>query len=192
MQMDADQLIQQIDNEKFAVQTKSVRKTTLTNNFSKAFQPLIKFMIQKLNAHQPAQANLKVMGTPMVISLEVNVINLPYTSIRPMKRLVTNDGKMTANVYVMIADPDVNRSKFRLDQVASADDFVKQPADDVAFIKNWLADQVKKIKANQEYAKKHPKTKRKKKTTRRRRTRRTYRRKRTRRTKRRKTRRRKK
>ncbi|QBP18920.1 hypothetical protein [Acetilactobacillus jinshanensis] len=192
MQMDADQLIQQIDNKKFATQTKSVRKTTLTKNFSKAVQPMIKFMIQNLNDHQAAQANVKVMSTEMVISLEVNVINLPYTSIRPMKRLITNDGKMMANVYVMIADPDVNRSKFRLDQVASVDDFIKHPDDDVAFIKNWLADQVKKIKANQEYAKKHPKAKKTKKTTRARRTKRTYRKKRTRRTYRRRTSRRKK
>lgn len=176
MQMDADQLIQQIDNQKFAIQNKTVRKTTLTKDFSKAIQPLIKFIIQNLSDQKPAQANLKVQGTSMVISLEVNVINLPYTSIRPMKRIITNGGKMTVNVYVMIADPDVNRSKFRLDQVASAERFAGQPASDVKFIKDWLAKQVKQIKVNRESAKKHPKAKRAKKATRKRRTRRTYRR----------------
>ena len=155
--MDADRLIQQIDAKKFATTSKNVRKATVLNHFDRALRPLMKFISQEIAARQPAQANLKVMGTPTVISLEINVINLPYTSIRPMKRLVTNNGKMTANVYVMIASPDVNRSKFRLDRVDSADRFPKRITPDLKQIASWFADQLKKIQQNRKLAKERPK-----------------------------------
>ena len=164
MQINADQLIQQITDQKYPTLNKSIRRSTLKNG--RAFQPLIKFVNQQLENHQAAQTNLKVLGTDWVFSLEVNVINLPYSSIRPMKRLVTNNGQMPANVYVMFSAHDLNRSHFRIDEVTTADDFIQRPTNDLTQINRWIKDQLAKLKANQAAEKAKPKATRKAKKAR--------------------------
>ena len=74
---------------------------------------------------------------------------------------------MDAHVYVMMSDPQLNRSKFRIDEVALTDDFIKSNADDLAKLQKWLTKQLKQLKAYQERLAKIPKaTKRAKKARR--------------------------
>ena len=171
MKLDADQVIKTIDDQKFATRNKKVRQTTLSKHPQTAFKALVAFIKRQIKKKQLGQANLQVTGTKMVISLEINVINMPYSSIRPLKRLITNEGVMDAHVYVMMSDPQLNRSKFRIDEVALTDDFIKSNADDLAKLQEWLTKQLKQLKAYQERLAKIPKaTKRAKKARRSRRT----------------------
>ena len=171
VKIEAPELIKDIEDRKFLTKTKQVRKTTFNHRRQAAFQPLVEWMRKAVQHHYVAQANLKVMGTKATVSLETCVINLPFSSVRPLKRVVGSQKTMPVNVYVMIADPMVNRSKFRIDEIASADDFVKSTTDDLTRISNWLNQQIEQIHRNQKTAKSKPKKKtrrRKTKTTRRR------------------------
>ena len=171
MEIEIPELIKTIENQRYEKKDKRIRKTTFNQRREVAFQPLIEFISKAVQDQKVAQANLKIMGTEVVISLETCVINLPFSSIRPLKRVVGSQKKMAVNVYVMIADPKLNRSKFRIDELASANDFVKNPAADLKKITNWLNTQIKSAHEYQKAVKAKPK----KKTTRKRRTRRTSR-----------------
>lgn len=89
-----------------------------------------------------------------VIRLETNLINIPMgESERLLPKLIEGDDPRAVNLYLTIKNDDVNRSGFRIDLLASADELSqKSAADFVKSAQEWITSHLAMINENRQAA----------------------------------------
>lgn len=149
MKMDVQEFIDKINDEQFEVQTVEVTSADLANNPVKSFQPLLKFMEEQVNLGHLASAMLHVKGEETSFFLQNCIVNLPYRYSKNISKMMSGDGDCDLNIYMIVESPDVNRSKLRIDELSSQDDF-SDNAKLEQKLADWSKDQLASIDENKE------------------------------------------
>ncbi|GLB47359.1 hypothetical protein WR164_13380 [Philodulcilactobacillus myokoensis] len=173
MQINIKNFISEITDEKFQKQSQSTTKGNLTKHFNATIKSAVNFIVQNIKKNQIAQAELVTKRPETSIRLELNVINLPLRYAKNIGKVTKDDANYDLNVYMVIESPDVNRSKLRIDELASADDFNQNPDQYLPKFKAWVNNQFEQIDDNKQSGSKketqkatsNKKTSTKKKTT---------------------------
>lgn len=92
---------------------------------AKVMQPVYDYVEEQLNLGKLAYGEVKASDEDVTLRLETNLINLPYEDAKVISKMMQDqDGTLPINVYLVISSPWVNKSSLRIDEVASADDYV--------------------------------------------------------------------
>ena len=146
-------LTETIENASYnAHDFKVTRAAFKKDGAEKYVSALVDFISEAIDRNELGQANLVFSDDEIVVRLEINAINLPYSSLNPLKKMLDPEATLPVNVYSIIESPDVNVSHLRIDKVASADDFVAHEKDAVSGIVNWLDEKMATIDNHEENA----------------------------------------
>ncbi|CAI2560677.1 MULTISPECIES: hypothetical protein [Apilactobacillus] len=148
MEMDAQKFIDDVTAENFETYSAEVSLADLKKDTAKAFQPLMEFMEEQVNSGRLASALLQVKGEDISFYLQNNIVNLPFRYIKNISKMMSDETNCPLNVYMFVESPDVNRSKMRIDELSSQDDFAVN-ADLSAKLGAWANDQLAAIEENQ-------------------------------------------
>ncbi|MBW1604900.1 hypothetical protein [Lactobacillus sp. Sy-1] len=150
MEIDVEKFIDQVTDEQFKATNFTIKKAALEADLSKAFAPMVSFIAEQIQSDQIAQARLIVEDADTVFKLETNVINLPFDYVKAISKIMSGEGVQPVNVYMIVESPEVNRSKLRIDETATADDFVASQAQMVTKVVDWAQTQLHKIDSEDE------------------------------------------
>ncbi len=65
-------------------------------------------------------------------------------------KMLQDEETLPVNVYLVIVSPLVNQSGLRIDEVASADDYVGNVANYLDMVNNWVSEHLAAVKENLE------------------------------------------
>ncbi|MEJ6400073.1 hypothetical protein [Nicoliella lavandulae] len=148
MEIDAQKFIDQITDEDFKSTNFTVERANLEQDIKQSVGPMVQFIAEQIQSGAIAQARLEVADADTQFRLETSIINLPLRYAKAISKIMSGDGQQPVNVYMIVESPDVNRSKLRIDEVATADEFVAQQAAAVTRIADWMHEQLAKIDAS--------------------------------------------
>lgn len=172
MEIDAQKFIEDVENEKFETFSTEVALASVKKDPKKAFAEAMDFMDEQINSGRLASALVQVKGEEISFYLQNGIVNLPYRYIKNISKMMSDQGNCPLNVYMIVESPDVNRSKLRIDELSSQDDFAV--SDDInAKLVEWVNQQLAAVDENRAIAdeaekqtdKKKPAKKTTKKTT---------------------------
>lgn len=78
------------------------------------------------------------------------MINLPFQDAKIISKMLQDEETLPVNVYLVIVSPLVNQSGLRIDEVASADDYVGNVANYLDMMNNWVSEHLAAVKENLE------------------------------------------
>lgn len=172
MEIDAQKFIEDVENEKFETFSTEVALASVKKDPQKAFAEAMDFMDEQINSGRLASALVQVKGEEISFYLQNDIVNLPYRYIKNISKMMSDQGNCPLNVYMIVESTDVNRSKLRIDELSSQDDFAVN--DDInAKLVEWVNQQLAAVDENRAIAdeaekqtdKKKPAKKTTKKTT---------------------------
>jgi hypothetical protein len=163
MQRDVASFIEDVTNEKIPGKSISQKLAAILADPGAAMQPVYAFVEEQLNLGKLGYGELKVSDVDATIRLETNLINLPLQEPARISKMISDQDELAVNVYLVITSPLVNQSGLRIDEVASAGDFIGHVDDYSKTMNDWVVEKLTAVQANlAETAKKKPKDKSKK------------------------------
>lgn len=151
MEIDAQKFIEDVENEKFETFSTEVTLASVKKDPQKAFAEAMNFMDEQINSGRLASALVQVKGEEISFYLQNGIVNLPYRYIKNISKMMSDQGNCPLNVYMIVESPDVNRSKLRIDELSSQDDFAVD--DDInAKLVEWVNQQLAAVDENRAIA----------------------------------------
>ncbi|EHO54241.1 hypothetical protein [Lentilactobacillus kisonensis] len=148
MQRDVADFIEDVTNEKIAGKSFTGKTAAIVKDPAKVMQPVYDFVEEQLNLGKLGYGELKVSDADAVIRLETNLINLPLQEPTRISKMISDQEQLPVNVYLVMTSPHVNQSGLRIDEVASADDFIGHVGDYAKTMNDWVAEKLAAVQEN--------------------------------------------
>lgn len=175
MDRDVTSFIADVMDEKLEHKTIKTTLAKLVAHPDETMAAVYDYVEEQLNLGKLGYGEIQVSDTDVVIRLETNLINLPLQDIKRIDKMISDEDRLPVNVYIVMSSPYVNVSGLRIDEVASADDYLDHMAQYLPMMNDWVADHLAAVQENmktqaekeadEKKAKAKPKAKAKSKTT---------------------------
>ncbi|GEP13235.1 hypothetical protein KE627_07175 [Lentilactobacillus buchneri] len=150
MEKDAASFVDDLVNEKIEGKSFTKKLDDIMKDPAKVMQPVYDYVEEQLNLGKLAYGEVKASDEDVAIRLETNLINLPFQDAKVISKMMQDQETLPVNVYLVISSPWVNKSSLRIDEVASADDYVGNVANYLDQMNNWVAEHLDMVKENLE------------------------------------------
>ncbi|AFS01203.1 hypothetical protein LBSG162_14260 [Lentilactobacillus buchneri subsp. silagei] len=150
MEKDAASFVDDLVNEKIEGKSFTKKLDDIMKDPAKVMQPVYDYVEGQLNLGKLAYGEVKASDEDVAIRLETNLINLPFQDAKVISKMMQDQETLPVNVYLVISSPWVNKSSLRIDEVASADDYVGNVANYLDQMNNWVAEHLDMVKENLE------------------------------------------
>ncbi|GAD16930.1 hypothetical protein [Lentilactobacillus otakiensis] len=151
LEKDVASFVDDVVNEKIEGKSFSKKLDEIMADPAKVMQPVYDYVEEQLNLGKLAYGEVKASDEDVTLRLETNLINLPYEDAKVISKMMQDqDGTLPINVYLVISSPWVNKSSLRIDEVASADDYVGNVANYLDQMNNWVSEHLDMVKENLE------------------------------------------
>lgn len=150
MEISYEDLKTRIETEDYLQDMETVKYGDLTKSKKKIHElaeRLVKEAVMAIKKDSLIQTQIVVAGRRAAIfSLEANIINLPYADYKKIANFVNDDEVKPVNVYFETRSEYVNVSGFRIDELASGDELVKQADEYIDKLADMIQIKLKEIK----------------------------------------------
>ncbi len=150
LEKDAASFVDDLINEKIEGKSFTKKLDDIMKDPAKVMQPVYDYVEEQLNLGKLAYGEVKASNEDVAIRLETNLINLPFQDAKVISKMMQDQETLPVNVYLVISSPWVNKSSLRIDEVASADDYVGNVANYLDQMNNWVAEHLDMVKENLE------------------------------------------
>lgn len=150
LEKDAASFVDNLINEKIEGKSFTKKLDDIMKDPAKVMQPVYDYVEEQLNLGKLAYGEVKASDEDVAIRLETNLINLPFQDAKVISKMMQDQETLPVNVYLVISSPWVNKSSLRIDEVASADDYVGNVANYLDQMNNWVAEHLDMVKENLE------------------------------------------
>lgn len=150
LEKDAASFVDDLINEKIEGKSFTKKLDDIMKDPAKVMQPVYDYVEEQLNLGKLAYGEVKASDEDVAIRLETNLINLPFQDAKVISKMMQDQETLPVNVYLVISSPWVNKSSLRIDEVASADDYVGNVANYLDQMNNWVAEHLDMVKKNLE------------------------------------------
>ncbi|AEB74370.1 hypothetical protein [Lentilactobacillus buchneri] len=150
LEKDAASFVDDLVNEKIEGKSFTKKLDDIMKDPAKVMQPVYDYVEEQLNLGKLAYGEVKASDEDVAIRLETNLINLPFQDAKVISKMMQDQETLPVNVYLVISSPWVNKSSLRIDEVASADDYVGNVANYLDQMNNWVAEHLDMVKENLE------------------------------------------
>lgn len=150
LEKDAASFVDDLVNEKIEGKSFTKKLDDIMKDPAKVMQPVYDYVEEQLNLGKLAYGEVKASDEDVAIRLETNLINLPFQDAKVISKMMQDQETLPVNVYLVISSPWVNKSSLRIDEVASADDYVGNVANYLDRMNNWVAEHLDMVKENLE------------------------------------------
>lgn len=150
LEKDAASFVDDLINEKIEGKSFTKKLDDIMKDPAKVMQPVYDYVEEQLNLGKLAYGEVKASDEDVAIRLETNLINLPFQDAKVISKMMQDQETLPVNVYLVISSPWVNKSSLRIDEVASADDYVGNVANYLDRMNNWVAEHLDMVKENLE------------------------------------------
>jgi len=150
LEKDAASFVDDLVNEKIEGKSFTKKLDDIMKDPAKVMQPVYDYVEGQLNLGKLAYGEVKASDEDVAIRLETNLINLPFQDAKVISKMMQDQETLPVNVYLVISSPWVNKSSLRIDEVASADDYVGNVANYLDQMNNWVAEHLDMVKENLE------------------------------------------
>lgn len=150
LEKDAASFVDDLINEKIEGKSFTKKLDDIMKDPAKVMQPVYDYVEEQLNLGKLAYGEVKASDEDVAIRLETNLINLPFQDAKVISKMMQDQETLPVNVYLVISSPWVNKSSLRIDEVASADDYVGNVANYLDQMNNWVAEHLDMVKENLE------------------------------------------
>lgn len=138
MEMTVTELLSQIEAEQIKVDSQALSADQMT---AEALTAGLQTLSDQLSSGYLAQFSWQVempVGDPVNVRLDTNLINVPLIEApRLDPKLLDQESPYAVKVYMVIEGDQVNASGLRIDELATADALMADPADYVEPFKAW-------------------------------------------------------
>ncbi|PWF99837.1 hypothetical protein [Levilactobacillus bambusae] len=146
MKLTVQTFLDEINADQFKKQTKSLSLATFLDDPVAGMNSLYTFVRDEVLEGHLAQGELKIEGTEGSFRVETNVINLPMAEPNVISKITVGEEERELMIYIMVQDPKINVSSFRIDEVCSADAYVDDFDSAKVKMDDWLLSQVEILK----------------------------------------------
>jgi hypothetical protein len=150
LEKDTVSFIDDLVNEKITGKTFTKKLADIIAEPDKSMQPVYDYVEEQLNLGKLGYGELKASDEDVSLRLETNLINLPFQDAKIISKMLQDEETLPVNVYLVIVSPLVNQSGLRIDEVASADDYVGNVANYLDMMNNWVSEHLAAVKENLE------------------------------------------
>ncbi|PAL00580.1 hypothetical protein B8W96_05805 [Lentilactobacillus parakefiri] len=150
LEKDAASFVDDLINEKIEGKSFSKKLSEIMKDPAKVMQPVYDYVEEQLNLGKLAYGEVKASDEDVSLRLETNLINLPFQDAKVISKMMQDQATLPVNVYIVIVSPWVNKSSLRIDEVASADDYVGNVANYLDQMNNWVSEHLDMVKENLE------------------------------------------
>jgi hypothetical protein len=137
---DVTSFIEDVTNEKVEHKITTATLKDFIANPDDIMRPIYDFVEEQLNLGKLGYGEVRVDDADLSVRLETNLINLPLSEIKRIDKMISDEDELPLNVYLVMISPNVNVSGLRIDEVASADDFVGNLDTYLPMMNDWVAD----------------------------------------------------
>lgn len=148
MNRDVTSFIADVTNEKVEHKTVNIKLADLVAKPDETMAPIYEFVEEQLNLGKLGYGEVQVDDADVNIRLETNLINLPLQDIKRIDKMISDEDTLPVNVYLVMSSPYVNVSSLRIDEVASADEFIEDMDHYLPMMNTWLADHLAAVQEN--------------------------------------------
>lgn len=153
MEMTVTELLSQIEAEQIKVDSQGLSADQMT---AEALTAGLQTLSDQLSSGYLAQFSWQVempVGDPVNVRLDTNLINVPLIEApRLDPKLLGQESPYAVKVYMVIEGDQVNASGLRIDELATADALMADPADYVEPFKAWATEHLADTINNREDA----------------------------------------
>ncbi|WP_429971549.1 hypothetical protein ACQW5G_02755 [Fructilactobacillus sp. Tb1] len=149
MKIDEADFITEAEATAYAIKNFETTLAELKKDPAKVLKPMVDFIEAGLNSDKISSAELFLPKSDITIKLQTSIINLPLEYGKNINKIMVGDGVVDVNVYMIIASPEINKSKMRIDEVATSDEFVNNTPDMVTQFTDWTKLQLDQIESNE-------------------------------------------
>jgi hypothetical protein len=150
LEKDAASFVDDVVNEKIEGKSFSKKLSEIEADPAKVMQPVYDYVEEQLNLGKLAYGEVKASDEEVALRLETNLINLPFKDANIISKMMQDQGTLPVNVYIVIVSPWVNKSGLRIDEVASADDYIGNVSKYSDKMNNWVSEHLDMVKENLE------------------------------------------
>lgn len=148
MNRDVTSFIEDVTNEKVEHKITTATLKDFIANPNDIMGPIYDFVEEQLNLGKLGYGEVRVDEADLSVRLETNLINLPLSEIKRIDKMISDEDELPLNVYLVMISPNVNVSGLRIDEVASADDFVGNLDTYLPMMNDWVADHLAAVQEN--------------------------------------------
>lgn len=153
MEITVKDFMDQIETGSYEQVSTETDLTTLAKdglpNFTKTLFDATKDAL-KQNKMINAQLMIKTDGEPIVIQIQSGIINLPYENVKKVNQFFeSEDEKVPVKLYLLVQAQDLNVSHFRIDQITTAADYLKDATEANDQIDDSIHQKLALIEANE-------------------------------------------
>lgn len=148
MNRDVTSFIEDVTNEKVEHKITTATLKDFIANPDDIMRPIYDFVEEQLNLGKLGYGEVRVDEADLSVRLETNLINLPLSEIKRIDKMISDEDELPLNVYLVMISPNVNVSGLRIDEVASADDFVGNLDTYLPMMNDWVADHLAAVQEN--------------------------------------------
>ncbi len=148
MDRDVASFIDDLTNEKLEHKTVTATLADVLDDPASQLQPIYEFVEELVNTGKVGYGELRVDDADLVISLETNLINLPLQEVKRIDKMISDNETLPLNIYLVMSSPFVNASNLRIDQVATADEFIGHLDTYVPTMNSWVTDHLEDVQDN--------------------------------------------
>ncbi|TLQ14192.1 hypothetical protein FEZ41_14265 [Lentilactobacillus parafarraginis] len=145
---DVTSFIEDVTNEKVEHKITTATLKDFIANPDDIMRPIYDFVEEQLNLGKLGYGEVRVDDADLSVRLETNLINLPLSEIKRIDKMISDEDELPLNVYLVMISPNVNVSGLRIDEVASADDFVGNLDTYLPMMNDWVADHLAAVQEN--------------------------------------------
>ncbi len=139
MNISGNELINIIDNDK--VINKIIKKVNIDDiNFNEIANNIVEYS----NENKIFSIQIQVNNS-LEIEIESNIINLPLKYSNILKKIIINDEPKPINIYVIIENENISKSKLKIKKIISIDSYIKNIDKYNNEIIAWLKEQNENI-----------------------------------------------
>ena len=158
MKIDIKNLTEKIENQDYLQDLETVKyadiskSKTKLKNFAKK---MVDETIAALKHNSLVQVQLAISGQrPVTFALETNIINLPYSNYKKIANFFEEGQDYPVNVYFETISEFVNASGFRIDQLATEEEILADPAKFIDQMADWMQEKLITVREYQKPEKK--------------------------------------
>ncbi|KRN04584.1 hypothetical protein [Holzapfeliella floricola] len=156
--------VELIKEDKYQKQLTTMKRSELNKTKLKKFvHETLMAVTESLNSGYMAQHQLHLEGRrPLTVGVETGIVNLPYENIDKVTKIMTEEDNREVAVYLTASSDFLNKSGFRIDQLATADDVISDEQSFESQMISWVEEKMQLVK---DYQVEEPKKSESKKET---------------------------
>lgn len=148
MEMNVLNFVELIKEDKYQKQLTTMKRSELNKTKLKKFvHETLMDVAENLNSGYMSQHQLHLEGRrPLTVGVETGIVNLPYENVDKVTKIMTEEDNREVAVYMTASSDFLNKSGFRIDQLATADDFIANEESFEEPMIAWIETQIQLVK----------------------------------------------